>query len=196
MATIIGALIGALVVLVGARVARNATRYAAELQAGQRRKESELAELKEFGDSVAGLIAATGGYVFVLKHLAADPSNFEQWLAGLPERHKQQRIALLMQIAATRERSRSLSCGLPWDNVRERYDVLDSLASLLRDDMIAEAFAWGNEHPDTADNLITVIGERRRELLAAYPVSAPGPRRWWERARQVGEIESNTPSAG
>jgi hypothetical protein len=105
---IITAVIGGIVVLSGAFVARNATRYAAELQAAQRRRDSELAELKEFGDGVTSRVDATGKYMFALKQmkLPTDNVSFEQFVSGLSEPQRQRRISHLLEIQDKREQWR------------------------------------------------------------------------------------------
>ena len=166
--------IGAIVVLLGAIVARNATRYAAELEAAQRRRDSQLVELKEFSDSVTALIAATAKYVFVLHDMdLPTDADYAHVVSGLPEPQRQKRMSLLLDIVDKRERSRALSSGIPWENIREQYMIIDTFAILFRDHKIVEALAWSNEHTDITMTLVALIGERRRELLAS-----PKPRRW------------------
>jgi hypothetical protein len=195
MAPIIGAIIGAIVVLVGARVARNATRYAAELQAAQRRRDSELIVLKEFNDSVTALISATGLYVFAVKHMGLPAGRtWEQFLGTLSDEKKQQRLSLLMDLVAKREVSRALSRGLPWDDLREQYTILDTWAGQFRDDRFGDLLQWGKEHPNITNDLIAAIGERTRLLLFTYPVSAPRGRHWWNRKAQSTESAQTTPA--
>ena len=69
MIPILTAVIGAVVVITGAFVARNATHYAAELQAVQHRRDAELQDLLEFRDALVDALHALGEYLFVLRHM-------------------------------------------------------------------------------------------------------------------------------
>lgn len=193
-AAIITAVLGGIVLLLGARVARNATRYAAELQAAQRRRDTELAVLKEFSDSVTELTSAAGSYVFAVRHMEIPPGKtWKQFVDTLPEDQKRQRISLLMDLVVKREVSRALSSALPWADIREQYSIFDTWAGHFRDDQFQEATKLSNDHPNLTNNLIAVIGGRRRDLMATYPVAVPKPRRWWHRTAPIEEIAPETP---
>jgi hypothetical protein len=190
MIPVITAVIGGIVVIAGALVARSATRHAARLQALQRRHDSDLGVLKEFNEGVLALVYATGKYEFTVKHMASGSGGSfqksEQFLSGLSEEQKELRMTLLLQIVECRERVRFLSSGLPWDDIREQYLTGDTFASLLRDDKLDEAFAWSAANPDVVQKLVELIGERRRKLLASYPTSVPKPPGWLATRRDRG----------
>jgi len=179
MIPILTAVIGAVVVIVGAFVARNATHYAAELQAVQRRRDAELEDLLEFRDALVDALHATGEYLFVLRHMALphEPSfeRLNEESLGL-----ERRMTHLLPLIGKRERLRNLAIGLLWEDLREATRPLDDLIQLLRDDKVVEAFAMHEANPDMTDQLVHLIGERRRELVVSYPTSVPmTPFRYW-----------------
>jgi hypothetical protein len=54
------------------------------------------------------------------------------------------------------------------------------MIQLLRDDKVLEAIAMHEANPDMTDQLVHLIGERRRELVESYPTSVPmSPFRYW-----------------
>ena len=179
MIPILTAAIGAVVVIAGAFVARNATHYAAELEAVQSRREAELRDLLEFRDALVDALHAMGEYLFVLRHIALphEPS-FERLGGESPA--LEMRMKHLLPLIGKRERLRNLAIGLLWEDLREATKPLDELIQLLRDDKVVEAFAVHEAHPDMTDQLVHLIGERRRELVETYPTSVPmTPFRYW-----------------
>jgi hypothetical protein len=86
----------------------------------------------------------------------------------------------LLPLIGKRERLRNLAIGLLWEDLREATRPLDDLIQLLRDDKVVEAFAMHEANPDMTDQLVHLIGERRRELVVSYPTSVPmTPFRYW-----------------
>ena len=172
MIPILTAIIGAVVVIAGAVVARNATHYAAELEAAQRRRDAELQDLLEFRDALIEALHALGEYLFVLKHMVLPKeTGLEQFGKESPD--TETRIRHLIPLIGKRERLRNLAIGLLWEDIRECYQPFDDLITLLRDDKVVEALALHEAQPEMADQLVHLIGERRRSLVASYPTSAP-----------------------
>jgi hypothetical protein len=118
MIAILTAIIGAVVVIAGAFVARNATHYAAELEAVQRRRDAELQDLLEFRDALVDALHAMGEYVFVLRHIALphEPA-FERLSEESPGLER--RMRHLLPLIGKRERLRNLAIGLLWEDLRE-----------------------------------------------------------------------------
>lgn len=179
MIPILTAIIGAVVVIAGAIVARNATHYAAELEAVQRRRDAELQDLLEFRDALVDALHALGEYLFVLKHMALPHEGaFERLGVESPELDR--RMKHLIPLIGKRERLRSLAIGLLWEDLRDATRPLDDLIQLLRDDKVVEAFALHEANPNLADQLVHLIGERRRQLVVSYPTAVPmTPFRYW-----------------
>ena len=179
MIPILTAVIGAVVVILGAMVARNATHYTAELQAVQRRRDAELQDLLEFRDAVVDALHALGEYLFVLKHMALpNEAAFERLTDASPVLER--RMKHLLPLVGERERLRNLAIGLLWEDLREAAKPLDELIGLLRDDKVVEALALHEADPEVADRLVHLIGERRRQLVTSYPTSVPmTPFRYW-----------------
>lgn len=179
MIPILTAVIGAIVVIVGAMVARNATHYTAELQAVQRRRDAELQDLLEFRDAVVDALHALGEYLFVLRHMALpNEAAFERLSDESPVLER--RMKHLLPLVGERERLRNLAIGLLWEDLREAARPLDELIQLLRDDKVIEAFALHEANPGMTDQLVHLIGERRRQLVTSYPTSVPmTPFRYW-----------------
>ncbi len=160
-------------------VARNATHYAAELQAVQHRRDAELQDLLEFRDALVDALHALGEYLFVLRHMVLphEPA-FERIGDTSPD--VERRMRHLLPLIGKRERLRNLAIGLLWEDLREATRPVDELIQLLRDDKVIEAFAMHEAHPDMTDELVHLIGERRRELVESYPTSVPmSPLRYW-----------------
>ncbi len=179
MIPILTAIIGATVVIAGAFVARNSTHYAAELEAVQRRRDAELQDLLEFRDALVDALHALGEYLFVLRHMALphEPA-FERLSTESPE--LEMRMKHLLPLIGKRERLRNLAIGLVWEDLREATRPLDDLIQLLRDDKVVEAIALHEANPDMTDQLVHLIGERRRQLVTSYPTSVPmTPFRYW-----------------
>lgn len=179
MIPILTAIIGAVVVIAGAFVARNSTHYAAELQAVQRRRDAELQDLLEFRDALVDALHAMGEYLFVLRHIALphEPA-FERLSDESPGIER--RMRHLIPLIGKRERLRNLAIGLLWEDLREATRPVDDLIQLLRDDKVVEAFAMHEANPNMTDQLVHLIGERRRQLVASYPTSVPmTPFRYW-----------------
>ena len=179
MIPVLTAIIGAIVVIAGAVVARNTTNYAAELEAVQRRRDAELQDLLEFRDALVDALHAMGEYLFVLRHMALphEPA-FER--LGDESPVIERRMKHLLPLIGKRERLRNLAIGLLWEDLREATRPLDDLIQLLRDDKVVEAFAMHEANPDMTDQLVHLIGERRRQLVASYPTSVPmTPFRYW-----------------
>ncbi len=179
MIPILTAIIGAVVVMTGAFVARNATHYAAELQAVQRRRDAELQDLLEFRDALVEALHAMGEYLFVLRHmpLPREPA-FERLSEESPGLER--RMSHLIPLVGKRERLRNLAIGLLWEDLREATRPLDNLIQLLRDDKVVEALALHEANPNMTDELVHLIGERRRQLVVEYPTSvAMTPFRYW-----------------
>lgn len=180
MIPILTAIIGAVVVIVGAVVARNATHYAAELEAVQRRREAELQDLLEFRDAVVDALHALGEYLFVLKHMAIPNEAAFERLSEDSSPVLERRMKHLLPLVGKRERLRNLAIGLLWEDLREATKPLDELIQLLRDDKVIEALALHEANPDMAEQLVHLIGERRRQLVTSYPTSVPmTPFRYW-----------------
>ena len=179
MIPVLTAVIGAVVVITGAFVARNATHYAAELQAVQRRRDAELQDLLEFRDALVDALHTLGEYLFVLRHMVLphEPA-FERFSDTSPD--LQTRMKHLLPLIGKRERLRSLAIGLLWEDLREATRPVDELIQLLRDDKVVEAFAVHEANPEMTDRLVHLIGERRRQLVESYPTSVPmSPLRYW-----------------
>lgn len=60
-----------------------------------------------------------------------------------------------------------------WEDLREATRPLDNVITVLRDDKVVEAMALHDANPDMTDQLIHLIGERRRQLVSEYPTSVP-----------------------
>lgn len=179
MIPILTAIIGAVVVIAGAFVARNSTHYAAELVAVQPRRDAELQDLLEFRDALVDALHAMGEHLFVLRHISLphEPA-FER--LGDDSPGIERRMRHLIPLIGKRERLRNLAIGLLWEDLREATRPVDNMIQLLRDDKVVVAFTTHEANPNMTDQLVHLIVERRRQLVASYPTSVPmTPLRYW-----------------
>lgn len=137
------AVIGAVVVLAGALVARSATRYAAGLEAAQRRRDAELISLREFRDVLIEVLA----------------NQFLESIEGYG--------GFRVSIAEQMERLRNLARCLPWPDLREAFDPLDRI--LLEAARPRDAALRIDEDAMLLENFVDRLADRHRQLVASYP---------------------------
>ena len=140
---LVTAVIGAVVVLAGALVARSATRYAAGLEAAQRRRDAELISLREFRDVLIEVLA----------------NQFLESIEGYG--------GFRVSIAEQMERLRNLARCLPWPDLREAFDPLDRI--LLEAARPRDAALRIDEDAMLLENFVDRLADRHRQLVASYP---------------------------
>ncbi|MEH3139530.1 MAG: hypothetical protein PGN37_04965 [Mycobacterium kyogaense] len=165
---LITAVIGAVVVLTGALVARSATRYAAGLEAAQRRRDAELVSLREFRDVLIEVLARVSAYRYALTRVAPDvpeherPEEANRFLERV-EGYGGFRVAMAEQL----DRLRNLARCLPWEDLREAFDPLDRI--LREAARPREAALRIDEDALLLEGFIDRLADRHRELVASYP---------------------------
>jgi hypothetical protein len=166
---VITAFVGAVVVLAGALVARNATRYAAELDAAQRRRDAELAHLREFRDVLIDALTHASVYRFALNRIAPDTAEQDRFDEAVRVLERTGgREAFRIETAEILERLRILADGLLWPELREAFRPIgDVLADV---DTPHDAAMRMDETPEIVDTFVIKLATLHRELLQSYPV--------------------------
>ncbi|TDL11864.1 hypothetical protein EUA04_02460 [Mycolicibacterium obuense] len=165
---LVTAVIGAVVVLAGALVARSATRYAAGLEAAQRRRDAELISLREFRDVLIEVLARVSAYRYALTRVARDtpaadrPEAANQFLETIKGYG-----GFRVSIAEEMERLRNLARCLPWPDLREAFDPLDRI--LLEAARPRDAALRIDEDAMLLENFVDRLADRHRQLVASYP---------------------------
>lgn len=170
-------LITASAVVVGAFVARHATRFSARLQGSQRACDAEIACIREFSDAFAKAIVATQAYVLNIDEVPRTHHNQAdwdgRWVFAQPalEAHAQAlwRVGTL-PTPALRELARS---GLDLLSASMQLDVDKGLA-------VWHAAMSDEVNPgklDPATVLIDALAAEQRRLLENYPDDVPRGRK-------------------
>jgi hypothetical protein len=168
MTPLLTALIGATVVVAGSLVAREATRYAANLQGAQRCREAEIAHLAEFRDAMVDALTSFGTYKHVLGRMSEEKLltvAHEQAVTVLEDAgdHGVYRVALVQKL----ERLRTLAHGLMWPELREGFTPVETMV-LHTDDFMAVALQV-HAHPEVIEAFVVAVTNRHRTLLETYP---------------------------
>jgi hypothetical protein len=169
MTPIITAFVGAVVVLAGAVVARNATRYAAKLDAAQRRRDAELVHLREFRDALVDALTYVSVYRYALSRVAQDISEqdrFDEAMRLLEDTGG--RSAFRIEVTESLERLRNLALGLLSEELREAFGPLGALLTEI--DSPHEAAIRIDDDPDVLDAFAVALAAHHRHLLQSYPV--------------------------
>jgi hypothetical protein len=163
------AVIGAVVVLTGALVARGATRYAAQLQAAQRRRDAELMSLREFRDVLISALGRLSAFRYALSRVASDTPADEQFEAAnrLLEGVEGYR-GFRVEMAEHLERLRTLAQCLVWADLREAFGPLDRI--LNEATRPREAAVRIEEDSTLLEHFVSLLADRQRQLLEQYPV--------------------------
>lgn len=173
MTPVLTALIGAIVVFAGALVARGATRYAAELDAAQRRRDAEIAHLAEFRSALIEALTSYATYKHVLNRIPADESEettFEKAALALEDigGYSRFRADTVLQI----ERVRILALGLMWHDLRAAFEPMNDLLA-PRENLLATAISV-DHNSRLIESFVTLVARRQRELIATYPCGRAG----------------------
>lgn len=166
----ITAFVGAVVVLAGAVVARNATRYAAQLDAAQRRRDAELAHLREFRDVLLDALTYASVYRYALSRVPKDideQDRFDEAMQVLEG--SAGRSAFRIEVAESLERVRNLARGLLWPELREAFRPLDALLADV--DGPHEAAVRLDVDPHILETFVAALTAQHRHLLQTYPVA-------------------------
>lgn len=162
------ALVGAVVVIGGARVARGATQYAAELGAAQRRRDAEIAHLAEFRDAVIDALTSFAMYKRALARIPPEDSKEATYeKAGVALEDVAGHAAFRTDIVPQLERVRNLARGLMWQDLRAAFEPLDAMISPA-DDLLGTAINM-NENSELIDSFVVLVADRQRELIETYP---------------------------
>jgi hypothetical protein len=163
------ALIGAVVVLTGALVARGATHYAAELDAAQHRRDAELVSLREFRDVLLNALGRLSAFQYAMSRVAPDTpagQRFEEanrFLEGI-EGYGGFRV----EMAEHLERLRNLARCLVWADLREAFGPLDQI--LHEAARPREAAVRIEQDAALLEDFVSLLADRQRQLLEDYPV--------------------------
>ena len=170
---IVGPLITLLAVILAALVARNATRYAANLQAAQRAHDAQLDHLDEVGSAVLEALTAVQSYVLTTHEWKDEQKArvvFEVRLGKLLKTKTPALIAL--------SRADFLAGGLIWDVLRVQCErALRRLKDVVDGPWEVADLVWDtavSENPNIFTVATEAIYEQRRSLLADYPVRIEG----------------------
>lgn len=170
MTPIITAFVGAVVVLAGALVARNATRHAAELAAAQRRRDAELAHFREFRDVLIDALTYASVYRYALGRVAPETGEQDRFDAAMRVlEHHGGRAAFRIEIAEILERLRILSDGLLWPELRDAFRPIG--AALIAVESPHEAAIRIDEDPQMLETFVAALTAHHRNLLQSYPGS-------------------------
>jgi len=158
---IITAVIGAAVVIAGAIVARNATRYAANLQAQKARHEAHVSILTEFIDAAVDAATAVQTYVHdVPKDLRAHEVDPDDWPKVKP---------FFDPALAKIQRARALSNSLIWPDVKSAWDQCDDILYGVIEGKDPDL--WSKHlktQPDSITRLMMIAGTKRADILESY----------------------------
>lgn len=165
---ILTAIVAAIAVLVGGHLARSATKYSAHLQALQRARDAELANITEFGGALMDALAAVQSYTFTTD--AKDRRNTidaKDWPA----------LRDLIEEPLTRlNHADYLADALPWEDVRAAYlptsEILHSVLSGI-DEGEDPWTAATKAQPTKMTLSVQSVAEKHRELLNSYPIKVP-----------------------
>lgn len=162
------ALTGAIVVLSGTLIARAATRYAAGLQAAQRRRDAEIAHLAEFRDAVIDALTSFAIFKHSLARITREDSKeatYEKAGVALEDiaGHSAFRTDTIPQL----ERVRNLARALMWEDLRAAFEPLEALLSPA-DDLLGTAIKL-DENSQLIDTFVELVASRQRALIENYP---------------------------
>ncbi|MCV7420559.1 hypothetical protein H7K45_08405 [Mycobacterium yunnanensis] len=163
------AVIGAVVVLTGALVARGATRYAAQLQAAQRRRDAELVSLREFRDVLIGALGRLSAFRYALTQVVSDGpavQRFEE--ANRLLESVDGYGGFRVEMAEHLERVRTLARCLVWADLREAFRPLDRI--LLEAARPRDAVVRIEQQSVLLEEFVSLLADRQRQLLEDYPV--------------------------
>ena len=153
--------------VIAAEIGRRGTRYAADLEARQAGRETQVSILTDFLDTVLNTAQAVQAYAF-----------------GVPAEQRRQRLhaghwaevhALFEPALMAVHRASVLSKSLLWPDITAAYGTCDEffLKVIRGTDEEAELQSWGevlyNEDSPIAV-VVDLVGDRRREVLAGYRV--------------------------
>jgi hypothetical protein len=157
----ITAVIGAVVVIAGAIVARNATRYAANLNAQQARNQAHVSILSEFIETALDAVTAVQSYVHgVPRDLRQHIVDEEDW-----PKVKPMFDPALIKI----QRARALSNSLIWPDVQTAWnECYEFLYGVIEGD---DPDLWSKHtknQPDSITRLLAISGQNRADILKSY----------------------------
>jgi hypothetical protein len=163
--------------LVGARVGRNATRYAAELQAGVNRENAELqaaqrchdveiAHLRDAEEALFAAATAIQSYTWYANERvkAGIPITTEEWIESR---------SLIDPAIHGAQKLRAIAPTLPSESLRDAYIAVERLIFKVVHEGID---AWSESVKNQPDPITRAISETAgeiRELLQTYPVEVP-----------------------
>jgi len=167
--------------LVGARIGRNATQYSAELQASvskatteysadlqaaQRRRDVELAQLRDAQAELLTAATAVQSFVWYAEKRVklGIPITTEEWVASRP---------LLEPAIHGAQRLRAIAQTLPSDSLRDVYVEVERLIFRVVRDGIDEWHKSVENQPDAITRAVSATAGEIRELLQTYPGEAP-----------------------
>lgn len=162
------ALTGAAIVFAGALVARAATRYAAELEAAQRRRDAEIAHLAEFRNAVIDALTSFAIYRHSLARIPREDSKEATYeKAGLALEDVAGHAAFRTDTILQLERVRTLARGLMWEDLRAAFEQLETLLSPTQD-LLGTAINL-DENSHLIDSFVVLVANRQRDLIETYP---------------------------
>lgn len=182
MTPIITAFVGAVVVLAGAVVARNATRYAAQLDAAQRRRDAELTHLREFRDVLLDALTYASVYRYALSRVPDDVDEQDRFGEAMRVLEGDGgRSAFRIEVAESLERLRNLAKGLLWPDLRDAFRPLDAVLAEVGGPH--EAAMRIDDDPEVLETFVAALTAQHRHLLESYPVTPSTATYQWAKWR-------------
>lgn len=160
------AVFGGILGLFGARIGRNATRYSAQLQAAQRRRDVEIAHLHDAEQALFAAATAIQSYTWYADERVklGAPITPDEWVDSR---------SLTEPAIQAAQKLRALAPTLPSESLRDAYIDVERLIFKI----VREGVGVWNEsvrsQPDPITRAISATAGEIRYLLQTYPAEVP-----------------------
>lgn len=160
------AVFGGILGLVAAHIGRNATKYSAELQAAQRRRDVEIAHLRDAEQALFTAATAIQSYTWY-----AD-ERVKSGLPIAPDEWVDSRSLTEPAIQAA-QKLRAIAPTLPSESLRSAFiDVERLIFKIVREGVDVWNESVRNQ-PDPITRAISATADELRHLLLTYPPEVP-----------------------
>ena len=163
------ALFGGILALVGARVGREATKYAANLQAAQRHRDIELARLERARDELSTAATAVQTFAWYVDESVRVKAliSHEEWQESRP---------FIEPAVIGAQRLRAIAPTLPSESLRNAYQEVDQLIMAVVGGSEDGTDIWHeatSNQPDEITRAMTATADEIKRLYDTYPGGNP-----------------------